>query len=298
MSRIEQALRRATGGSLSSEASGAEPRRAVTLEDYATESSNAHRRVSAGSAAAAAAFVNEGGLMRLGRRLARHVLGVSSAPPDGVEYYRRLAALMYEAQVERGIKTVVVTSAVPREGKTTTICNLAAALSESYQRRVLLVDADLRRPSVHDVFGMPTGSGLIDALQPDAAPARLVPLTPRLSILPAGMPNADPVAGLSSARMATVIKEAASAFDWVLLDTPPVGLLPDAQHITRMADAVLLVIAAGVTPYTLVQRAVGEIGADRILGTILNRVNQDAIPMTSYYGHYYRAAEAANNYGR
>ena len=87
--------------------------------------------------------------------------------------------------------------------------------------------------------------------------------------------------------MATILREASSEFDWVLLDTPPVGLLPDAQHIMRMADAVLLVIAAGVTPYKLVQRAVAEVGADRILGTIMNRVDQESIPMTSYYGHYY-----------
>jgi Mrp family chromosome partitioning ATPase len=93
--------------------------------------------------------------------------------------------------------------------------------------------------------------------------------------------------------MASVIKEAASAFDWVLLDTPPVGLLPDAQHVTRMADAVLLVIAAGVTPYTLVRRAIAEIGADRILGTILNRVQETANPMTSYYQHYYGAADGS-----
>jgi len=87
--------------------------------------------------------------------------------------------------------------------------------------------------------------------------------------------------------MATILREASGEFDWVLLDTPPVGLLPDAQHIVRMADAVLLVIAAGATPYQLVQRAVAEVGPERILGTVLNRVQKGAIPMTSYYSHYY-----------
>jgi capsular exopolysaccharide synthesis family protein len=266
----------------------------VTLEDYATERIHGQSRSTGLAQPGLPSSDDSGTLVKLGRRFARTVLGVASAPPDGVEHYRRLAALMYEAQVERAIKTLVVTSAVPREGKTTTICNLAAALSESYQRRVLLIDADLRRPSVHEVFSIANENGLVDALHSEGTTTGLVSVSPRLSILPAGVTGHNPLAGLSSSRMAAVVREAGREFDWVLLDTPPVGLLPDAQHVTRIADAVLLVIAAGVTPYNLVQRAVGELGADRILGTILNRVQQEAIPMTSYYRQYYGSADSSN----
>ncbi len=285
MSRIEQALRRAAGEPSPLEPAVPESRRAVTLEDYATERPHGHSRSQRFSESG---LSDDGGaLVKLGRRFARTVLGIADAPPNGVEHYRRLAALMYEAQVERGVKTVVVTSAVPREGKTTTICNLAAALSESYQKRVLLVDADLRRPFVHEVFGISNEAGLVQALQAEGRHTRPASVSPRLSVLPAGGTGHDPLAGLSSPKMGGLIKEAALEFDWVLLDTPPVGLLPDAQHVTRLVDAVLLVIGAGVAPYKLVQRAVSELGTDRILGTVLNRVDQGAMPMNSYYRHYY-----------
>jgi len=287
MSRIDEALRRAAALSDRRENSGgATPSSNVSLDDYVVEREGRSDRVESPSTRS----TETGVVGRLGR-FAQRVLGVSNAPADAVEHYRRLAALMYEAQVERGIKTVLLTSAVPREGKTTTICNLAAALSESYRQRVLLIDADLRRPSVHELFGVPNVNGLSDALQTDVRNARIVPVSSRLSVLPAGRPSTDPVGGLSSGRMATILREAAGEHDWVFLDTPPVGLLPDAQHIVRMADAVLLVIAAGVTPYKLVQRAVAEVGAERILGTIMNRVDQESLPMTSYYSHYYGSAQ-------
>jgi Mrp family chromosome partitioning ATPase len=79
---------------------------------------------------------------------------------------------------------------------------------------------------------------------------------------------------LTSDHVRTVIADAAERFDWVLLDTPPVGLLPDAQLVARLSDGVLFVIAAGVTSYSLVQRCIAELGADRIVGTVLNRVVQ------------------------
>jgi len=295
MSRIDEALRRASALSGAARPGSPAVSPSAGLDDYVVEREGgrgADRRDEAGRSERSD---NGRTLTALGRRLAHRVLGISSAPADAVEHYRRLAALMYEAQVERGLKTLLMTSAVPREGKTTTACNLAAALSESYRQRVLLIDADLRRPSVHEVFGIPNVNGLGDALQSDVRNARIVSVSSRLSVLPAGRPSSDPVAGLSSGRMATVLREASGEFDWVLLDTPPVGLLPDAQHIVRMADAVLMVIAAGTTPYTLVQRAVAEVGPDRIIGTVLNRVQEGAIPMTSYYKHYYGSLQDASS---
>ena len=185
----------------------------------------------------------------------------------------------------------MVTSATPQEGKTLTVTNLALTLSEAYHQRVLLIDADLRRPSVHEVFGIPSGAGLADVVSDRGRAMPLVELSPCLSVLTAGRRLASPLAMLTSERMRAVIDDAASQFDWVLLDTPPVGLLPDAQLVARLSEGVLFVIAAGVTPYPLVRHAVNELGVERLVGTVLNRVEERTLPVGGYYGSYYGATE-------
>jgi Mrp family chromosome partitioning ATPase len=114
-----------------------------------------------------------------------------------------------------------------------------------------------------------------------------VEISPCLSVLTAGRPVASPLAMLTSDHVRTVIADAAERVDWVLLDTPPVGLLPDAQLVARLSDGVLFVIAAGVTSYPLVQRCLAELGADRIVGTVLNRVEQQRDHTHDYYQGYF-----------
>jgi capsular exopolysaccharide synthesis family protein len=213
------------------------------------------------------------------------LVGVESGPV-AAEQYRKLAATLHDAQAERGLKTVLVTSAVPQEGKTFTVANLAVTLAESYGRRVLLIDADLRRPNVHNLFGIANTTGLSEVLGSDRLDVPFVHLSPLLSVLTAGRPGPAPLAALVSERMRVLLHECASEFDWVLLDAPPVGLLSDAQLLTRQTDAVVFVIAAGVTPYAMVERAVADLGRDAIIGTVLNRVDERTIPVAGYYGHY------------
>jgi capsular exopolysaccharide synthesis family protein len=211
-----------------------------------------------------------------------------------VEQYRRLAAALHDLQVERGLKTVMITSAVPREGKTLTVVNLAVTLSESYARRVLLIDADLRWPGVHQALGVPNDRGLTEVLQSDLDDLPLVERSPRMSVLTAGHPGPNPLAGLTSDRMKALLDQCESRFDWVLLDTPPVGLLPDAQLLARLTRAVVFVIGAGSTPAPVVERAVAELGPECIIGTVLNQVEERAIPEVGYYGYYRRQAETAS----
>ena len=202
-----------------------------------------------------------------------------------VEQYRKVAATLHEEQVRSQLKTVIVTSAVPGEGKTLTVVNLALTLSESYGRRVLVVDADLRGPSLHTALNIPNGRGLSEALADGQL--TLVQVSSDLALLPAGTPGPSPLASLTSERMAQVLEECASQFDWVLIDTPPIGVLPDAQVLLRLAGAVLFVIGAGSTPAATVERAIAELGGpDAIFGVVLNRVEERRIPSASYYGHY------------
>jgi protein-tyrosine kinase len=221
--------------------------------------------------------------------VAERIVVTSGMRGEIVEQYRKLAGYLHHVQIERGVKVVMVTSAIPSEGKTLTTTNLALTLSESYHRSVLLVDADLRRPSMHDIFKVPNVSGLGDGLRagPDQRLA-LVQVSPRLMLLPAGRPDADPMAGLTSERMQQILTEASASFDWVLIDTPPVGLLPDAKILAGMADCALLVVHAGKTPHALVTRAVEAVGRERILGVVLNHAQVGITGNSEYAGYYER----------
>jgi protein-tyrosine kinase len=203
-----------------------------------------------------------------------------------LEQYRRLAAALHEAQAESGLKTVMLTSAAPDEGKTLTAVNLALTLSESYARRVLLIDADLRGPCVHSVLNVPNRRGLSDTLADASLELPVQAVSERLSVLTAGRPGRTPLAGLSSPRMGAVLEECGRRFEWVLLDTPPVGVLPDAQLLARLVGAVIVVIGAGSTPATVVERTIAELGPECIIGTVLNRVDRSVISEADYYERY------------
>jgi capsular exopolysaccharide synthesis family protein len=219
---------------------------------------------------------------------------VGSTAPDtdaslaqAVEQYRKLAATLHHAQADRGLKLIMVTSANPSEGKSLTASNLALTLSESYQRRVLLIDGDLRRPSLHEIFGVPNRSGLSDGLARNSIDGLPVAeVSPRLSVLPSGHPLEDPTGVLTSGQMRAVLEEARAAYDWTIVDTPPIGLLTDARLLAEMVDGVVLVIEAGKSPYADILRAVETIGRGRLLGAVLNRLNQGS-GRARYYKSYY-----------
>ena len=190
-----------------------------------------------------------------------------------IEQYRRLAASLHHVQVERGTTKIMVTSAVSGEGKTLTALNLAMTLSTSYRRKVVLIDANLRSPSVHTLFDTGNVIGLSEVLS-DARHLKpaLVELSPRLFIVPAGRPDPDPMGPLTSPRMAMILDEMAEEFDWVIVDTPPVVLLPDTNLLVGMVDAAIIVIEAARTSYEMIERAVQVIGRQRVLGFVLNGV--------------------------
>jgi protein-tyrosine kinase len=211
----------------------------------------------------------------------------ANVSPLAIEQYQRLAAVLHHAQASRRIKTVMVASAVAGEGKSLTASNLALTLSQSYRRRVLLIDADLRRPALHETFQIPNLAGVSDWLtRDDAGPMPLVEITPNLSLLPGGRPDPDPMASLSSERMKQVLQEVSERFDWVILDTPPIGLLPDGSLVAAMVDTVVLVVGAGRTPVAAIQHTVAEIGHARIIGVVLNRVETKGQQRYGPYGPY------------
>jgi capsular exopolysaccharide synthesis family protein len=296
MSRIDEALRaaeraaREERGLLSPVERVASSRRA-TLEEYVREGAG---KVEEAARRASFRSGRPPRTTEIGRRATDSgadlagepkLLPVDGATPVALEQYRRLAAALHDAQVENDLRTVMVTSALPREGKTLTVVNLGVTLSESYGRRVLLIDADLRWPSLHEVLGLANDTGLTEALLEARSEIRPVEISPRLSVLPAGQAGAQPLAGLTSERMGAILDECETRFDWVLLDTPPVGLLPDARLLARLIRAVVLVIGAGSTPASVVERAVAQLGSDSIVGAVLNGVDERMIPDADYYAN-------------
>jgi capsular exopolysaccharide synthesis family protein len=186
----------------------------------------------------------------------------------------------------------MVTSAWAGDGKTLTALNLALVLSESYRRRVLLIDADLRRPSISKLSEFSPTCGLSEGLKSKTEQKlSVLKITETLTLLPAGRPDPDPMSSLTSDRMRRIIEEAASRFDWVILDAPPVGPVADANLLAEMTDAVLLVVRANHTQFAPVQKAIDLLGRDKIFGVVLNGI--DELNQGEYerqYGKYYTAA--------
>ena len=217
-----------------------------------------------------------------------------------VEQYRRLAAVLHHAQNRHQTRSAMIASALPGEGKTLTSTNLALTLSRSYQKRVLLIDADLRRPSLSAIFDVSKSAGLTTSLR-ETQMTRL-PVShvgPNLWLLPAGTPDPNPTSLLTSDAMKHLLAEAVTQFDWVILDTPPVGLMPDANLLAAMVDVAFMVVNAGRTPYPLVRKAVDAIGPERVLGVVLNRADRSASgdAYGYYYGYYEENAREAGGRG-
>ena len=230
--------------------------------------------------------------------MAEKLVVMKDTSPIVVEQFRKLAANLHEMQRTRTLKVVMVASAVSGEGKTFTAMNLALTLSESFRDNVLLVDADFRRPRMHDNFLVPGVHSLADSDEPWR---QTVQITPTLMLLPAGRPDPDPMRVLTSDRMRRLIADAAARFDWVILDSPPVADLPDAHLLASMVDAVVVVAAAGRTPYTAIARAVDTIGRDRVVGMVLNHVEDSALSVTrelawSYLGSASPEADAGRDH--
>jgi capsular exopolysaccharide synthesis family protein len=189
------------------------------------------------------------------------------------EQYRTIRTNIEFSAVDREIKTIVITSAGPAEGKSTTAANLAVVMAQN-GNSVLLLDADLRKPTVHHTFGVPNTSGLTNVLTKQASLEQLVQTTrvDHLSILPSGPIPPNPAELLNSKMMGLILERAKEMFDVIILDTPPVTVVADSQILASKCDGTVLVVSSGKTERDEVKKAKEQLmnAKAKILGAILN----------------------------
>ena len=216
----------------------------------------------------------------------------------GIEAFRNLRTSLIWSDGGEALKTLVVTSATPGEGKTLTAANLAVTLAYD-GLRVLLVDCDIRRPRVHGMFRVPRAPGLMEMLtttaKPGASPPQAIRETPiaGLFVLTCGALPSNAANLLSGTRMRMLLQELREQFDMIVLDTPPVLATADAGIVASLTDGVLLVVRAGATDRNAAQRAcqhLGNVGA-RVIGTVLNDPGGQVAKEGDYYYPYDYAAE-------
>jgi capsular exopolysaccharide synthesis family protein len=206
------------------------------------------------------------------------------------EQYQGLRLTIERMARTNGAQVIAVTSPAAGEGKTLTSINLAGALAREAEGRVLLIDADLRRPSVARALGMADGdtNGLADIIADPkgqlAASARGIGSF-NLSVVPAGMPGPAIHKVLRSPRLEQVLQEARKQFDVIVIDTPPLLPVFDSALLSRMVDGLLIVVAANQTPRKLLGEALNLVDPAKVMGIVFNR---DDRPMFGYYDEYYR----------
>ncbi|SEC11450.1 CpsD/CapB family tyrosine-protein kinase [Paenibacillus sp. GP183] len=204
------------------------------------------------------------------------------------ESYRTLRTNIQFSAVDEDLKVLMVTSAGPGEGKSTTIANLAVAYAQS-DKKVLLIDADLRKPTMHHTFRLTNRWGLTNLLTNQAEIEEVINSSsiPNLDVLTSGPIPPNPSEILSSKRMNTLLEELKKRYDIILIDSPPAIAVTDAQILATRCDGVILVIDSGKVKREIALKAKANLEhvQARLLGVVLNNVdrkNKDA-----YYYYYY-----------
>ena len=208
------------------------------------------------------------------------------------EQYRTLRTRIVMLEEGHARRVLLVTSPAKGDGKSITAANLALTMAQEFNRKVVLVDADLRQPTVHALLGIPQEPGVVDVLGGRTPLEDALVQLPdvRLAVVPAGLPPEQPAELLGSSGMRRLLEALRARFDRVIVDVPPVIPLADVGVVAPQCDGVLLVVRAGATPKPLIERALGTFDTERLLGVVLNE-SGGADPD---YGYEYSYAPGQN----
>lgn len=222
---------------------------------------------------------------------------------EAAESFRILRSRILHPDNESKVyKTIVVTSTAPKEGKSFVSANLGITLAQGVDQRSLLVDCDLRRPTLARLFGLPQQRGLSDFLQKKTDLADLIQKTSidKLTILPSGKPPINPSELLGSARMHELVRELAERYDdrIIIFDSPPILAASETIVLSQKVDGVVLVVREGASSRNQVKKIVELVGKEQIIGVVFNGYTRSALEAKmlgqySYYGSYYSDSEGA-----
>ncbi len=218
---------------------------------------------------------------------AKSVFGGTDSKKFGAEPFRTLRSRLSQIAGTRVLKRIVITSSVPAEGKTFVAANLAQSIIRQPDRRVLLIDADLRASRLHVALGAPSTPGLTDYLRGEVDEYAIIQSGPdeNLCFIPGGKDVSNPSELLPSDRMRHLLDVVTPMFDFVILDSPPASPVHDPIVLADLCDGVLFVVRAGVTDFEVAERAVAEFREKNLLGVVLNGAEQGAA-YGEYYNHY------------
>jgi capsular exopolysaccharide synthesis family protein len=214
------------------------------------------------------------------------VFGGPDSGLSGAEQFRTLRSRLYRIRETLPLKKVLVTSAVVGEGKTFVATNLAQAFAHQRDRRVLLIDGDMRSPRLHLPLGAPLSPGLFEYLRGEANEMAVIQHGEEgnLCFVAGGNGVINPSELLSNKRLEILLDRVAPVFDWIILDSPPCLPVADASVLADHCDGVVLVVRAGSTPGEIAQRARQELKERNIVGVVLNAVS-GADAYGGYYGY-------------
>jgi len=222
-------------------------------------------------------------------KLDTHLVSLTAPASFAAEQYQGLRLTVERLARSRDVKVIAISSPAAGDGKTVTAINLAGALARGSDDRVLLIDADLRRPSVARQLGITDAEvGLADALSDGRTTVAEVVRrldAYNLDVIPAGTPRTGISQILRSPRLDAFLQEARQRYAYIVLDTPPLLPVFDSALLAKSVDGVLMVVSANQTPRKLLGEALNMLDASKVLGIVFNR---DERPLFGYYNSYYR----------
>ena len=215
----------------------------------------------------------------------------------GMEEFRTLRSRLYQAREKQPLSKILVTSALPKEGKSFTSANLAQVLARQHGRRVLLIDGDLRSPQLHSLLGTEQGPGLFEYLRSEADEFSIIQRGPleNLFFIPAGEYSSNPAELLANGRLRNLLNRLESTFDWIVIDSAPSVPVTDAVLMANDCDGVLLVVRSNSTPSDAARRARREFAERNVIGVVLNGITPELSPYTQYYYAAYGQDEKAKS---
>lgn len=216
-----------------------------------------------------------------------NVFSGEPAARDAAERLVTLRSRLYQVAAVQPLRRILISSSLPMEGKTFIAANLAHSFCRQSDRRVLLIDADIRASRLNLLFGTPNTPGLSEYLLGEANEFQVTQVGPaeNLCLIPGGKATKDPGELLHSARMKELLDKMSQLFDWIIIDSPPALAVHDASLLADICDGVLFVVRAGSTDFEIAEKAASEFQEKNLLGVVLNGVDKSDAYSSYYYGY-------------